>query len=176
MAISTCNRTELYLVAGDPVDAETAVLAMLARQAGIRPTELVDPIYALRNCDAARHLYRVTAGLESMIVGETEVQGQVKRAYEPALAHGTTGPMLNQLFRAALATGKRVRSETAISASRVNISTVAVELARETIGDLARPPRADPRRRRDERADRPGARRPGRARRSSSPTAAATAP
>ena len=64
VAISTCNRTETYLVASDPVEAETAVLGMLARKAGIRPTELASSIYALRNCDAARHLYRVTSGLE----------------------------------------------------------------------------------------------------------------
>src|SRR2546430_6391839 len=80
VAISTCNRTELYLVVGDPVEAESRALAMLASQAGIRPTELAQSIYALRNCDAARHLYRVTSGLDSMIVGETEVQGQVKRS------------------------------------------------------------------------------------------------
>ena len=73
---------------------------MLARKAGIRPTELAGSIYALRNCDAARHLYRVTAGLESMIVGEAEVQGQVKRAYERALARRPTGPLTNRLFRA----------------------------------------------------------------------------
>jgi glutamyl-tRNA reductase len=137
VAISTCNRTEVYLVVGDPVEAETTVLGMLARQAGIRPTELADPIYSLRNCDAARHLYRVTAGLESMIVGEAEVQGQVRRAYELALAAGVTGPLSNRLFHAALATGKRARSETAISRSRVSVSSVAVDLARETIGDLA---------------------------------------
>ena len=81
VAISTCNRTEVYLVVGDPVQAETTMLGMLARQAGIRPTELAEAIYAVRNCDAARHLYRVTAGLESMIVGEAEVQGHVWRAY-----------------------------------------------------------------------------------------------
>src|SRR5918911_3360 len=66
VVISTCNRTEIYAVAGDPVAAESTVLGMLARHAGIRPTELAEPIYSLRNCDAARHLYRVTAGRVSV--------------------------------------------------------------------------------------------------------------
>jgi len=138
VAISTCNRTETYLVASDPVEAETAVLGMLARKAGIRPTELAASIYALRNCDAARHLYRVTAGLESMIVGEAEVQGQVKRAYEDALAAHTTGPLTNHLFRAALATGKRVRSETKIGERRLSVSSVAAALAAEQLEGLER--------------------------------------
>jgi glutamyl-tRNA reductase len=138
VAISTCNRTETYLVAGDPVEAETAVLGMLARKAGIRPTELASSIYALRNCDAARHLYRVTSGLESMIVGEAEVQGQVKRAYEDALAAQTTGPLTNHLFRAALATGKRVRSETRIGERRLSVSSVAAALAAEQLHGLER--------------------------------------
>ena len=136
VALSTCNRTELYLLVTDPVEAESAVLALLARRAGIRPTELLDGIYSLRNCDAARHLYRVASGLESMIVGEAEVQGQVKRAYEAALAARTTGPMTNKLFRAALATGKRVRTETAISAGRASVASVAVDAAQEALGDL----------------------------------------
>jgi glutamyl-tRNA reductase len=136
VALSTCNRTELYLMVGDAVEAESAVLSLLARRAGTRPTELLDGIYALRNCDAARHLYRVASGLESMIVGEAEVQGQVKRAYEAALAARTTGPMTNKLFRAALATGKRVRTETAISAGRASVPSVAVEAARDALGDL----------------------------------------
>jgi glutamyl-tRNA reductase len=79
----------------------------------------------------------VTSGLESMIVGEAEVQGQVKRAYERALAGGTTGPLTNRLFRAALQTGKRVRTETALGAGRASVSTVAVELARDVMGELA---------------------------------------
>jgi glutamyl-tRNA reductase len=136
VALSTCNRTELYLMVSDPVEAESAVLALLARRAGMRPTALLDGIYALRNCDAARHLYRVSSGLESMIVGEAEVQGQVKRAYEAALAARTTGPMTNKLFRAALVTGKRVRTETAIAAGRASVASVAVDAAQDALGDL----------------------------------------
>ena len=108
VVLSTCNRTELYIVVGDPVEAESAVVASLARRAGLRPTQLLEGVYSERNCDAARHLYRVAGGLESMVVGEAEVQGQVKRAYELALTADTTGPMTNRLFQAALATGKRV--------------------------------------------------------------------
>jgi glutamyl-tRNA reductase len=137
VALSTCNRTELYVVVSDPVEGESAVLSTLARRAGIRPTELVEGIYSLRNCDAARHLYRVASGLESMVVGESEVQGQVKRAYELALAARTTGPMTNKLFRAALATGKRVRTETAISVGHASVASVAVDAARAALGDLA---------------------------------------
>ena len=136
VAISTCNRTELYLVVGEPVEAESTVLAMLSSQAATRPTELAPAIYSHRNCDAARHLYRVSAGLESMVVGENEIQGQVKRAYELALAKDTAGPLTNQLFRAALATGKRVRSETGIGARQLSLPAVAVALAREQLGDL----------------------------------------
>jgi glutamyl-tRNA reductase len=136
VAISTCNRTELYLVVGDPVEAEATVLTMLSSQASIRPTELAPAIYSLRNCDAARHLYRVTAGLESMIVGENEVQGQVKRAYEAALSNEMTGPMTNRLFKAALEAGKRVRTETGIGARALTLPAVAVALARELLGQL----------------------------------------
>jgi glutamyl-tRNA reductase len=137
VVISTCNRTELYLVVGDdPVRAEADMLGLLARRAAIRPTELAEIIYSPRNCDAARQLYRVTAGLESMIVGEAEIQGQVKRAYEAALRAGCTGPLSNRLFSAALTTGKRVRSETAIGSSRVSVPSVAVDLASGVLGAL----------------------------------------
>ena len=136
VVISTCNRTEVYLVVGDPVRAESDVLGLLARRAGIRPTELAETIYSPRNCDAARQLYRVTAGLESMIVGEAEIQGQVRRAHESAMRAGCTGPLSNRLFAAALTTGKRVRSETAIGASRVSIPSVAVDLALSVLGQL----------------------------------------
>lgn len=137
VTISTCNRTEFYLVVSDAVSAESELLTKVARRTGIRPTALSSVVYAPRNCDAARHLFRVTSGLDSMIVGEAEVQGQVKRAYEAALASGTTGPLTNRLFTAALQTGKRVRTETGIGSSRTSVSTVAVDLARDAVGDLA---------------------------------------
>ncbi|HEV7937489.1 MAG TPA: glutamyl-tRNA reductase [Solirubrobacteraceae bacterium] len=140
VVISTCNRTEIYLVVGEAggtlVKAETDVLGLLARRASIRPTELAQEIYSPRNCEAARQLYRVTAGLESMILGEAEIQGQVKRAYEAAMKAGTTGPLSNRLFAAALTTGKRVRSETGIGSSRVSVPSVAVDLAQDVLGDL----------------------------------------
>jgi glutamyl-tRNA reductase len=136
-AISTCNRTELYLAAPDPVGAESLALGVLAREAGTPPTELVGHLYSLRGADAAIHLFKVTAGLDSMILGEAEVQGQVKRAYELALVEGATGPMLNRLFRGALAAGKRARSETGITKRGVSVPSVAVELAQRTLGDLS---------------------------------------
>jgi glutamyl-tRNA reductase len=136
-AISTCNRTELYLIVSDPVEAESTALGVLTRQAEIRPTELLGHLYSLRAEEGARHLLRVTAGLDSMIVGEAEIQGQVKRAYELALVEGGTGPVLNRLFRGALTAGGRARDETGISEKGVSIPSVAIELARHTLGDLS---------------------------------------
>jgi glutamyl-tRNA reductase len=124
VVLSTCNRTELYVVGEEPELARGALPADVA-------------LYSERNCDAARHLYRVVSGLDSMVVGEAEIQGQVKRAYERALAAHTTGPMTNKLFRAALATGKRVRTETAISVGQASVASVAVESARAAVGALA---------------------------------------
>ena len=110
-SLSTCNRTELYLVVGDPVEAETAVLG--AARAPGRACGRPSCSRASTRCATATPRGTCTAstsGLESMVVGEAEVQGQVKRAYEVALAARTTGPLTNKLFRAALATGKRVRT------------------------------------------------------------------
>jgi glutamyl-tRNA reductase len=136
VVISTCNRTEIYAVVGDAVTGETDLLGLLAGRARIRLTELTDAIYSPRNCDAARHLYRVTAGLDSMILGEAEIQGQVRRAHEGAMQVGATGPLTNRLFAAALTTGKRVRTETSIGSSRVSVPSVAVDLALGQLGTL----------------------------------------
>src|SRR4051794_24977470 len=124
VVLSTCNRTELYVVGEDPETARASLPADVA-------------LYTERNCDAARHLFRVVSGLESMVTGEAEIQGQVKRAYERALAAHTTGPTTNRLFRAALATGKRVRTETAIASGHASVASVAVEAARGVVGQLA---------------------------------------
>ncbi len=137
VVLSTCNRTELYVVVDEPLEAESTILAMLARLAHIRPTALGPAIYSHRNCDAARHLYRVSSGLESMIVGEDQIQGQVKRAYETALQKETAGPLTNHLFKAALATGKRVRHETALSAGHLSLPSVSAMLARDALGGIA---------------------------------------
>ena len=137
VALFTCNRTELYLVTEDAVEAESATLAILARQAGLRPTELLGSLYSLRGRETVEHLFSVTGGLDSMIVGEAEIQGQVKRAYEMALVEGVSGPVSNRLFRDALAAGKRVRTETQIGRSNVSVSTVAVQLAADFLGILA---------------------------------------
>jgi glutamyl-tRNA reductase len=134
--LCTCNRTELYLVCTDPLRAESRALSVLAQVAKIRPTELAEVIYSPRNCEAARHLFRVTAGLESMVLGEAEIQGQVRRAYERALGAQLTGALTNRLFTAAIATGRLVRARTAIGASHLSVPSVAVELASQLLGDL----------------------------------------
>jgi glutamyl-tRNA reductase len=136
VVICTCNRTEVYLVVGDALKAEAEVLGMLSARAGIRPTELAEAIYSPRNCDAARQLYRVACGLESMVIGEAEIQGQIRRAHELAMEAGCTGPLTNRLFAAALTTGKRVRAETRIGERRVSIPSVAVDLATGVLGSL----------------------------------------
>ena len=139
VALSTCNRTEVYLMtsgAGDG-DGARAATAELARMAGMARGELAGALLRLQGEDAARHLFRVAAGLDSMVLGEVEIQGQVKRAYELALALSTSGPMVNRLFQDALRAGKRVRNETGISRRRVSVASLAVELARRELGDLS---------------------------------------
>jgi glutamyl-tRNA reductase len=127
-ALSTCNRTELYLVGDDAGAVEAVARAALAWPAGLDQW---------READAARHLFGVAAGLESMVVGEHEIQGQVRRAFEHALALGTSGRVLNRLFQDALATGKRVRSETDIARGSASVASVAMALAVRELGGLA---------------------------------------
>ena len=134
VALATCNRSEIYLVADRPALAEAAAAGALSRLAG---AELHGAIRTLHGVDVARHLFRVTAGLESMVIGESEVQGQVSRAYKHALSHGTSGPVSNRLFQDALRAGKRVRSETEISRSAASVASAAVDLARRALGGLA---------------------------------------
>jgi glutamyl-tRNA reductase len=134
VVLSTCNRMELYLVAADPAEAARIAVAALSRSAGLDPTAL--RLRSLCGSEVARHLFLVAAGLDSMVVGETEIQGQVRRAYELALLEGVTGPITNQLFRGALEAGKRVRSDTARGHSRSSVASVAVGLAVRRFGGL----------------------------------------
>jgi glutamyl-tRNA reductase len=124
VCLSTCNRTELYLVWGDPDEAEAGAIAAL----GAGEIEL----YRLRDDDAALHLFRVAAGLDSLVPGEGEILGQVRSAYEV----GSPGPVLHRLFRQALHAGKKVRTETAIAESPSSVSSAAAALAQQVFGDL----------------------------------------
>ncbi len=125
VCLATCNRTELYLAGVD----EALALAALERVAG---EPLGDVAYRLHEDDAARHLFRVAAGLDSLVPGEGEILGQVRSAYESV----TPGPILDRVFRQALAVGKRVRSETAIGESPASVSSAAAALAAQVFGDL----------------------------------------
>ena len=127
--LSTCNRTELYLVAPDGVDGHEAAAAALARLA---EGDLAPHLYRLTDEAAALHLFRVAAGLDSMVPGEGEILGQVRAAYEA----GACGPVLDRLFRSALHAGRKARVETAIGESPASVSAAAAALAQQVFGDL----------------------------------------
>ncbi len=109
MALSTCNRTEIYAAASDAA-AEEALAATLVAHSHISDDELACARYVLRDERAATQLFRVASSLDSMVVGESEIQGQVRQAWEIAAQEGTAGAILNQLFRQALEVGKQVRA------------------------------------------------------------------
>jgi glutamyl-tRNA reductase len=129
VCLSTCNRTELYLVGPD---AEARALAALTRVSGLPEEELQGVVYRLRDEAAALHLFRVAAGLDSMVPGEGEILGQVREAYEA----GAPGAILDRLFRQALHAGKKVRAETAIGESPASVSSAAAALAQQVFGNL----------------------------------------
>jgi len=131
VVLSTCNRTELYLVREEHADDEA--VDALAQLAGDRADDLAAALYRLRDEAAALHLFRVAAGLDSLVPGEGEILGQVRAAFEA----GTAGPFLDRLFRQALHTGKRVRMETAINESPASVPSAAAALAQQVFGDLA---------------------------------------
>lgn len=133
LILSTCNRTELYLVSPESL-AGPEVLAQLR---GLDPSELEQSCYCLSEEEAVRHLLRVASGLDSMVIGETQILGQVRDAFEVANTAGTTGRVLGRVLPLALEVGKRARSETAISRRALSPSSVAVELARRSLGELA---------------------------------------
>jgi glutamyl-tRNA reductase len=137
MLLSTCNRAEAYVVSGSP-EAATLALSALRSLVPEAPAE-GEGVYVRRTGeDAALHLFRVAAGLESAILGETEIQGQVKEAHRVGLEAGSVGPFLDRLVRGALHAGKRARTETEVSRGAVSHGQAAVEVVRSVFGDLAR--------------------------------------
>jgi len=131
--LSTCNRTELYLAAESHEAAEGAALRAFEKTGG---DAVLAALYVKRNADAARHLFSVAAGLDSLVVGESQVLGQVRHALALAQEAGTAGPYLTQLFNQAVHVGKRVRAETPIGNGAASVSYAAVELARKVLGGL----------------------------------------
>jgi glutamyl-tRNA reductase len=138
LVLSTCNRTECYLVTADPAAAYGRLRAAVA---AVRGADLLAPgahLYPARDGAAARHLFRVATGLDSMILGDVQVLGQVRSAFALARGAGTAGRFLERLLAGALRTGRRARRETAIGEGAVSVGSAAVEMLRREIGTLAR--------------------------------------
>jgi glutamyl-tRNA reductase len=140
MFLSTCNRVEVFASASSPDRAEaavSAVRAVMCDHAGVGDAEAVAPyFYERTGQDATRHIFRVAASLDSMVLGEPQILGQVKEAFDAATAAGTLGNYLGRCIHRAFTVAKRVRTETQIGAGSVSISSVAVDLARGIFGDL----------------------------------------
>ena len=135
--ISTCNRVELVCVVDGEDKTIKALKNFLSRSGGLTDQEAADCLYVYRDQEAIRHLFRVAASLDSLVMGETQVLGQVKDAYRQALAQNATGLVLNRLMHRSFRTAKRVRTETAIAANPVSVSFAAVELAKKIFGSLS---------------------------------------
>ena len=136
VVLSTCNRAEIYAVAESDA-AAAALTRFFCDYHGIDSTTLDGHLYCHRGVDVARHLFRVAAGLDSLVVGEPQILGQVRTAYRTASDLRFTGTVTHRLFHAAFAVGKRVRSETALGEGAVSVSYAAIELAKKIFGDLS---------------------------------------
>ncbi len=132
--LSTCLRTELYAAAGG--NADDALIDLLAESSGVPRAEFESHLYQFKHLHAVRHLFRVAAGLDSMVLGEPQVLGQVAEAHTVALSVGATRLVLSRVFRSAIHAGKRARHETAIALRPATISSVAVHLAANLVPDL----------------------------------------
>lgn len=136
VVLSTCNRAEVYTTADDVSMGRQALAGFLSQFHEISLDQLEPHLYSQADGDAVRHLFRVAAGLDSLVVGEPQILGQVKDAYQAASDARTTGPTLNKLFHWSFAVGKRVRSETGLGEGAVSVSFAAVSLARKIFGRL----------------------------------------
>lgn len=138
LVLSTCDRTEVHAVAADPAHAASIALETLGRQAHVPPAEISAQGYKLSGTVALRHLFAVAASLDSVVIGEPQVLGQVKDSHRSAAAAGLIGPELESALRAAYGAAKRVRAETAIGERPISIAAAAIQMARQVHGDLAR--------------------------------------
>ena len=136
VVLSTCNRAELYIVCEDVATARADLVEFISSFNGLDQLAVAPHCYDVTGVEAARHLFRVAAGLDSLVVGEPQVLGQVKEAYTAAGEARTVGPVLNRLFHSSFVVGKRVRTETSLGAGAVSISYAAVSLARKIFGNL----------------------------------------
>jgi glutamyl-tRNA reductase len=134
--VSTCNRAELYAACDDPALTRADLEQFIGEFNGVGAPEITPHVYQVGDVDAAKHLFRVAAGLDSLVVGEPQILGQVKDAHAAASEAQTVGPVLNRLFHASFAVGKRVRTETGLGAGAVSVSFAAVALARKIFGAL----------------------------------------
>lgn len=136
--LSTCNRVELYAVVKDTeLGLESLREYMVTIAADVSPEQVEPHLYRLDGAEAVRHLFRVAASLDSMVVGEPQILGQVKEAFEAALAEKSTSVVLNKVVKKAISVGKRVRTETGIAENAVSVSYAAVELAKKIFQNLA---------------------------------------
>ncbi len=133
--LSTCNRLELYALSH--ADRFEPLIEFVAETSGLARGEFESHLYQLQNAEAVQHLYRVAAGLDSMVLGEPQILGQVTDAYELGLSQGAIGPVLSALLRGAIHAGKRARTETAISRNPASVSSVAAQVAESVVHDLS---------------------------------------
>ena len=136
IVLSTCNRLEVYTVCDDIEGGYNAIVEFLCLNRQLAAEEFVAALYRKRDFEAARHLMRVACGLDSMVMGEPQILGQVTAAYQAALAGRSCGAVLSTLFRYAIRAGKRAHSETAISRNAVTVPSVAAMLAEQVVGGL----------------------------------------
>jgi len=134
LLISTCNRVELYTTSANPLEATQEAKGMLAKRLGEAAGEGI--LYQERGVDVVRHVFRVASSLDSLVVGEPQILGQVKEAFDAANEAGTMGTLLGRCFTQAFATAKRVRNETGIAEGTVSVSSIACELAKKIFGNL----------------------------------------
>ncbi|OFX17081.1 MAG: glutamyl-tRNA reductase [Armatimonadetes bacterium RBG_16_58_9] len=135
LILSTCNRTEVYACTTTRAQ-DTAIIEWIGEFRGVEPAQFASHLYSHAGHKAAEHLFRVSSGIDSMVLGEAQVLGQVKEAYAAAGEAGGTGPVLNSLFQQAITVGKRVRTETEIGRGAFSVCSVAVQLARSIFDEL----------------------------------------